>query len=125
MGDNLYKRGEQLQLNCSSEGGLELEYTWLLLDDIIPNENTSILTIDNMNTTHAGDYTCNVTNNAGYQSNTVTVYGKLRITLICQLSSLTCYICNMGRSDLPDMYALALGRVYCLCYICYVTLPSC
>ena len=80
MGDNLYKRGEQLQLNCLSEGGLELEYTWLFLGDIIFNENTSTLTIDNVNTTHAGDYTCNITNNAGYQSNTVTVYGKLRIT---------------------------------------------
>ena len=24
--------------------------------------------------------------------------------------SVTCYICNMGRSDLPDMYARARGR---------------
>ena len=37
----------------------------------------------------------------------------------------------MGRSYLPDMYALALGlmRTYqanhdCACYICYVTLPA-
>ena len=41
----------------------------------------------------------------------------------------TCYICNMGRRNLPDMYAQARGRTYqanpdCTCYICYVTLPA-
>ena len=92
MGDNLYNQGEQLQLNCSSEGGPELEYSWLLSGDIIPNANTNILTIDDVNTNHAGDYTCNVTNNAEYQSNTVAVYGKLPMTLICQLSSLIYYV---------------------------------
>ena len=29
--------------------------------------------------------------------------------LIC-VTLATCYICNMGRSDLPDMYARARGR---------------
>ena len=86
MGDNLYNQGEQLQLNCSSEGGPVLEYTWFLLGEMIPNANTSILTINNantsiltitnVNTTHAGDYSCNVTNNAGSDSNTITVYSK-------------------------------------------------
>ena len=76
MGDNLYNRGEQLQLNCLSEGGPVLEYTWIFSDNTIPNANTSTLTINNVNTTHAGDYTCNITNDAGTDSNTVTVYGK-------------------------------------------------
>ena len=76
MGDNLYNQGEQLKLNCSSEGGPVLEYAWLLSGNIIPNANTSTLTIDNVNTTHAGDYTCNVTNDAGIDSDTITVYGK-------------------------------------------------
>ena len=77
MGDYLYNQGEQLNLNCSSEGGLMLEYTWSFLGDIIPNTNMNTLTIDNVNTTHAGDYTCNVTNDAGTDSDTVTVYSKL------------------------------------------------
>ena len=77
MGDNLYNQGEQLQLNCMSEGGPVLEYTWLLSGDIIDNANTSTLTINNVNTSHAGDYTCNVTNNAGTDNYTVTVYSKL------------------------------------------------
>ena len=76
MGDNLYSRGEQLQLNCLSEGGPILEITWLLSGDVIPNANTNTLTIDNVNTTHAGDYTCNVTNDAGTDVNIITVYSK-------------------------------------------------
>ena len=77
MGDNLYNQGEQLRLNCPSEGGPVLEYTWLLSGNIIPNANTDTLIIDNVNTTHAGDYTCNVTNDAGYRNDTITVYSKL------------------------------------------------
>ena len=76
MGDNLYNQGDKLQLNCSSEGGPTLDYTWLLSDDVIPNVNTDTLTINNLNTTHAGDYTCNVTNDAGTDSDTITVYSK-------------------------------------------------
>ena len=76
MGNNLYNQGERLQLSCLSEGGPILEYTWLLSGDVIPNANTSTLTIDNVNTTHAGDYTCNVTNDAGIDSDTITVYSK-------------------------------------------------
>ena len=83
MGDNLYNEGEQLQLNCSSEGGPVLEYTWLLSGNIIPNAKTGTLTINNVNTTHAGDYTCNVTNDAGYQSNGITVYSKLLYHTLC------------------------------------------
>ena len=83
MGDNLYNRGEQLQLICSTEGGPELEYTWIFSGSIIPNANTSTLTINSVNITHAGDYTCNVTNDAGYQSNNITVYSKLLYYTVC------------------------------------------
>ena len=74
MGVNLYNQGEQLQLNCLSEGGLVLEYTWLFSDSIIPNANNNTLIINNVNTTHGGDYTCNVTNDAGFDSDMITVY---------------------------------------------------
>ena len=75
-GDNLYNEREQLQLNCLSEGGPVLEYTWLLSGDIIPNVNTSTLTINSVTTTDRGKYTCNITNIAGNTSNTITVYSK-------------------------------------------------
>ena len=74
MGDNLYNQGEQLQLNCLSEGGPVLEYSWIFSGSIISKANT--LTINNVNTTHAGDYICNVTNDAGTDSDTITVYSK-------------------------------------------------
>ena len=76
MGDNTYSQGQQLQLNCSSEGGPQLEYTWLFSDDIIPNENDSTLIIDNVTTTDGGNYTCNVTNDAGVDYNIITVYSE-------------------------------------------------
>ena len=82
-GDNLYNQGEQLQLNCLSEGGPVLEYTWLFSGNMILNANTSTLTINNVNTTYAGDYTCNVTNNAGYQNNIITVYSKSLYHNVC------------------------------------------
>ena len=77
MGNTLYNQGEQLQLNCSSGGGPVLDYTWLLSDIIIPNANTITVTIDNVSTSHAGDYTCKVTNSAGTDSDSITVYSKL------------------------------------------------
>ena len=76
MGYRLYNQGEQLRLNCLSEGGPVLEYSWLFSGNTIPNANTSTLTISNVTTTHAGDYTCNVTNDAGTDTNTITVYSK-------------------------------------------------
>ena len=77
MGDNTYSQGQQIQLNCSSEGGPQLEYAWLFSDDIIiPNQNTSTLTIDNVTTTDGGNYTCNVTNDAGVDYDTITVYSE-------------------------------------------------
>ena len=76
-GETLYNQGEELQLNCSSEGGPVLEYTWIFSGDIIPNANTNTLTIDSVNTTDGGNYTCNVTNNAGSNDTTIIVYSKL------------------------------------------------
>ena len=90
MGETLHSQGEQLQLYCLSEGGPVLEYSWIFLVDTILNANTSTLTIDNVNTTHAGDYTCNVTNDAGTDSDTITVYSKslLYCTYVCIRSKL-------------------------------------
>ena len=77
MGDDIYSQGDQLRLNCSSEGGPELEYTWLLSGSLIENANRSTLIIDNVTTSDGGNYTCNVTNNAGYDTKNVTIYSEL------------------------------------------------
>ena len=76
MGNNLYSQGDQLQLKCSSEGGPQLEYTWTFSGSAITNANSNILTIDNVTASNGGNYTCNVTNNAGSDTSTITVYGK-------------------------------------------------
>ena len=74
-GENTYSQGEQLLLNCSSEGGPGLEYAWLFLDNMIASTNT--LTIDDVMTSDGGEYTCNVTNMAGSNASTVAVYSEL------------------------------------------------
>ena len=76
MGNSLYNLGEQLQLNCLSDGGPVLEYIWLLSGNIIPNANNSTLTINNVITTDGRNYFCNVTNIAGNANNIITVYSE-------------------------------------------------
>ena len=80
MGDNTYDNGDQLELNCSSEGGPDLVYSWSRVNDfsIDTVTNTSILTISDLTTVDGGDYTCTVTNDAGSSNTTVTVYSKLK-----------------------------------------------
>ena len=70
----MYPQQDQLMLNCQSEGGPELEYSWIFSGSV--NANTPTLTINNVNASNGGNYTCNVTNDAGYESDTITIYGK-------------------------------------------------
>ena len=79
MGDNTYDNGDQLELNCSSEGGPDLEYSWSRTNTFsaTTTTNTSILTISDLATVDGGEYTCTVTNDAGTDTMTVTVYGEL------------------------------------------------
>ena len=90
MGYTTYSQGGQLQLSCLSEGGPELEYAWLFSDNTIANANTDTLMITNINTSHGGEYTCNVTNGAGYDNDTVTVYSELFVDQITQVILLQC-----------------------------------
>ena len=73
-GNNMYSQGEQLILNCQSDGGPQLQYTWIFSGNEISNNQT--LTIDNVTAFNGGEYTCRVTNDAGYDSDTVTVYSE-------------------------------------------------
>ena len=52
---------------------------------MIDNANTSMLTIANLTTSNEGDYTCNVTNDAGSDNNTITVYSK---SIVCAVNTL-------------------------------------
>ena len=72
----MYPQGERLMLTCLSEGGPELNYSWLFEGSVIAN--TIILVIDNVSATDGGDYICNVTNAAGSDSENITVYSKFK-----------------------------------------------
>ena len=81
MGDNTYDNGDQLELNCSSEGGPDLEYSWSRTNTFsaTTTTNTSTLNISDLATVDGGDYTCTVNNAAGTSMNTITVYGELTL----------------------------------------------
>ena len=82
IGENFYQQGDDLQLNCLSEGGPQLEYSWSS-----PNSSyttTNNLTISNVTTLDGGNYTCTVTNDAGSNSKTVTIYGELQKSFLSE-----------------------------------------
>ena len=70
----MYLQGEQVVLNCQSDGGPQLEYSWIFSGNEI--SSTQSLTISNVNDSNEGTYTCNVTNIAGSNSGTITVDGR-------------------------------------------------
>ena len=79
MGDNTYDNGDRLELTCFSEGGPGLTYNWSrTMNDFTldTTTNTSTLNISSVGTVDGGDYTCTVTNNAGTNISTITVYGE-------------------------------------------------
>ena len=89
MGDNTYDNGSQLELTCSSEGGPDLEYSWSRMMNDFDNETTTgtdnnTLTIENVTTVDGGNYTCTVTNNAGSNSSSITVYGEFKLNYFIQ-----------------------------------------
>jgi len=79
MGESTYYYGNQLMLNCSSEGGPDFEYSWSRTNafSITTTTNTNTLAINDLATVDGGNYTCTVTNDAGTTNATVTVYGEL------------------------------------------------
>ena len=70
-----YPYGSDIELTCTSEGGPQLDYSWIFSDNV--TDNDAMLNIVSATVFNGGDYTCNVTNDAGYDSNTTTVYSEL------------------------------------------------
>ena len=67
-----YPYGSDIELNCISEGGPQLDYRWMFLDKQVGNH--SMLNFNNATVSNGGNYTCNITNAAGYATNTTTIY---------------------------------------------------
>ena len=113
MGNTSYSQGEQLQLICSSEGGPQLEYTWTFSGGMITNATSNILTIDNVTTSNGGNYTCNVTNNAGYDTSTVTVYSELLL-----VTSVLLYVRTYVPIDKYERQTIGVPLISML-YLCH------
>ena len=101
MGNPLHSQGNQLTLNCTSEGGPQLQYIWVFLGNII--SNSSMLIIDNITITDGGNYTCTVTNDAGSSDAIVTVYSKLFVN-----------------HHKPCVRVRVCVCVFCMCCVCCV-----
>ena len=82
IGIRRYQYGSAIELTCTSEGGPLLDYSWIFSDTVIGND--AVLNITGAAVSVGGDYTCNVTNDAGYNSSTTTVYGELIKLLLCK-----------------------------------------
>jgi len=72
-----YPYGSDIVLNCTSEGGPLLEYSWILSDNTIDNDTMSMIVIASAIVSNGGDYTCNVMNNAGFDSTATIIYSEL------------------------------------------------
>ena len=83
-GLTLYEFGDTLELNCTSEGTPELNYSWSRetrngsMFPVGTAINTNAIIINNLAISDAGSYTCTVSNEAGIFSATdiVAVDGK-------------------------------------------------
>ena len=68
-----YSYGSDIELTCTSKGGPQLEYNWIFLVKQVGNYS---INISSVTVSSGGEYTCIVTNAAGFATNTTTVYSK-------------------------------------------------
>ena len=87
IGNDMYSQGDQLMLNCLSEGGPQsrFQYSWTFSRSDSEIADTQTLTIDNVNPFHGGTYTCTVTIGgfpATSASSNLTVYSEFSHTIV-------------------------------------------
>ena len=70
--DMVFSRGENVSFTCTSMGGPNNVYSWAKSGEIIAND--SILTLTDIDAASGGDYTCTVSNLAGNDLATTTLY---------------------------------------------------
>jgi len=96
MGNTKPTNGDRLELKCISNGGPILEYQWSrsgtdnLPEDTLTDANT--LTIAQLTAADAGKYSCNVSNEAGCSSATVTVSSEFYHNYVLFARSVLCFI---------------------------------
>ena len=100
---NIVSNGSNVAFLCSSSGGPGNTFQWLKENILLFDEDSSMLLIEQVNSTAGGNYTCQVTNIAGTSSFTVTLYIEPYITLF-PVTSLV-----VERTDPADFSCMADG----------------
>ena len=72
VSDMIPTRRSNVTFNCSAMGGPEISFTWMKDGEIIGNEST--LSVSDIDASSGGNYTCTVSNAAGNDSDSITLY---------------------------------------------------
>ena len=73
-GDQTYSRGDNATLSCSALGGPEVYFQWQFNRLDLSDETNSTLNITNVDASLGGVYTCVVSNSAGNDSDSSSVF---------------------------------------------------
>ena len=80
--DNIASQGENVAFTCTSSGGPDNSYEWLMDNRKIENETSNSLMLLEVNSSDGGIYTCLVSNPAGNSTSSVTLYIEPYITTV-------------------------------------------
>ena len=87
VSSNLSRVGNNVSFSCFSMGGPNNTYVWLKDKDIIGNGTTLVVT--NIDASSGGNYTCSVSNAAGNDSASTTLYVAPYIVIPLEEQTLT------------------------------------
>ena len=71
---NILRHGDNVSLTCSARGGPENVFQWQKNGEDLPGENQTTFQLTLVSATDGGEYTCVVSNAAGNDSTSITLY---------------------------------------------------
>ena len=101
--------GDSLTFNCSAQGGPGNVYEWIPNGEILSNQSENTLQLINITVSEAGEYVCWVSNNAGIEIATATLYIRPRIIIQPQDASemdgqTVSFVCEAEGSPIPTIH---------------------
>ena len=76
------ENGSNVTFTCSAQGGPDNTFQWMKDGNILVNETQQTLTITDITASNGGEYTCTVSNSAGNESDTSTLYVRPYFTTL-------------------------------------------
>ena len=107
--DDMAARGDNVTLTCSSKGGPNNTYQWLMNGDVMEGEDSYAFYLTSVDASSGGHYTCLVTNLAGNNTFTVMLYIEPYITefpmtyLEVELSVSVTFTCDAEGFPTPEV----------------------